>query len=166
MRISLGPLHMFGGPKPAELMGNGREIGKRRRAMRRMDYVPHSLMHIILSHESPEDSLKWTAGHGRCGSAGQFAANGQGSPSTSCHPILPPPARCGSLSVFVARQMQGYCSSLPHFFLAALSSLWLASRQWKLMALFPSALGYLMGTWNGLTSACAVQKKYQKGVRR
>lgn len=83
--------------------------------MRRMDYVPHSQMHIILSHESPDDSMKWTAGHGRCGSVRQFAANAQGSPSASCHPILPPPARRGSLSVFVALQMQGSFYSLPIF---------------------------------------------------
>lgn len=40
-------------PKLSELMGNGWEIGKRRRARRRMDYVPHSLMCIILSHPEP-----------------------------------------------------------------------------------------------------------------
>lgn len=37
--------------KPTELMGNGREIWGNRREGRRVDDVPHSLMHIIPSHE-------------------------------------------------------------------------------------------------------------------
>lgn len=50
-------LHCTQWAKPMELMGNGREIGERRRERWRANDVPRSLMHIIPSHKH-QDSLR------------------------------------------------------------------------------------------------------------